>query len=115
MSPSATGTSTMWLAWQRTKSTAGQDRYCQCRASPHKRIVQHLLAVVAVVTQKGNATTVLRWHQNDRPRPTEHSRRRPFRLPLQDAGDTTRSAHRDNRYGIIRTLPPREHTSVGRC
>jgi hypothetical protein len=30
----------------------------------HNRIVQHLLAVVAVAVQKGNATTVLRWHQD---------------------------------------------------
>jgi hypothetical protein len=30
----------------------------------HNRIVQHLLAAVAVAVQKGNATTVLRWHQD---------------------------------------------------
>ena len=29
----------------------------------HNRIVQQLLAVVAVAIQKGNAMTVLRWHQ----------------------------------------------------
>ena len=29
----------------------------------HNRIVQHLLAVVAVSIQKGNAMTVLRWQQ----------------------------------------------------
>jgi hypothetical protein len=29
----------------------------------HSRIVQHLLAVVAVAIQKGNAMTVLRWHE----------------------------------------------------
>ena len=37
---------------------------------PHNRIVQHLLAAVAVAIQKGNAMTVLAWHESVTLRPS---------------------------------------------
>ena len=39
----------------------------------HNRIVQHLLAIVAVAIQKGNAMTVLAWHASVTLRPSTTS------------------------------------------